>query len=300
MLSFIGKSKLSSVGMKVFALYIASVLIIITVMGYLSYDKSAEMMENKVGGMALQNVQQMSKRIDTILEGYEDRSLLVVGNKEIQKQLIGEFHSEMEQIENNNVNTAFLSNLVNSRNDIENIYLLGEKGFSYRYSPKDSFPVYNPYPYGYSKESWYNQIRDADGQVVYFGIRPSMITGLDSSARPVFCFGRVEKDVSSRGEIIGVLLYEIDPTEIMGILSEIDYDGSGMNVIIDETGQIVGDKDGIRLSSMLGIPLSQKAAGNIQQIQGRGKDADCLQSVRNERLDACRSASRCGFDEGSQ
>ena len=278
MLSFIGKSKLSSVGMKVFALYIASVLIIITVMGYLSYDKSAEMMENKVGGMALQNVQQMSKRIDTILEGYEDRSLLVVGNKEIQKQLIGEFHSEMEQIENNNVNTAFLSNLVNSRNDIENIYLLGEKGFSYRYSPKDSFPVYNPYPYGYSKESWYNQIRDADGQVVYFGIRPSMITGLDSSARPVFCFGRVEKDVSSRGEIIGVLLYEIDPTEIMGILSEIDYDGSGMNVIIDETGQIVGDKDGIRLSSMLGIPLSQRQQG----IFSKSKDGEKMLIVYNQ------------------
>ncbi|MFC5647916.1 sensor histidine kinase [Paenibacillus solisilvae] len=268
MLSFIKKSKLTSVGVKVFGFYVASMLIIITVMGYLSYDKSAEMMENKIGGMALQNVQQMSKRIDTILAGYEDRSLLVLGNKDIQKQLSGEFQSELEKFENNNANTAFLSNLVNSRNDIANIYLLGEKGFSYRYSPRDTFPVYNPYPYGYSTESWYKRIRDADGQVVYFGIGPSLIRGWDGDSGPVFCFGRAEKNVSSRGEIIGVLLYEIDPAEIMKILSEIDYDGSGMNVIIDETGQIVGDKDGIRLSSILGVQMKQENMGIFSKPMG--------------------------------
>ena len=82
MLTFFGKSKLSlGWDVKVFGFYVASMLIIITVMGYLSYDKSAEMIENQVGGMALQNVQQMSKRIDTILEGYEDRSLLVLATR---------------------------------------------------------------------------------------------------------------------------------------------------------------------------------------------------------------------------
>ncbi|MBW7452748.1 cache domain-containing sensor histidine kinase [Paenibacillus sepulcri] len=242
-------------------MYVASMLIIITVMGYLSYVKSTEMMENKIGGMALQNVQQMSKRIEKIIEGYEDRSLLVVGNKEIQKQLDGELSDEMERIENNNSNTAFLSNLVNSRNDVDSVYLFGEKGFSYHYSPRDSTPAYNPYIYDHSLELWYKQIREADGQAVYFGIHKSFITPWKAESGPVFCFGRAEKDFNSRGEIIGVTLYEIDPKEIMDILSEIDYDGSGMNVIIDGTGQIVGDKDGIRLSSMLGVQLEQKHQG---------------------------------------
>lgn len=277
MLSFIGKSRLTTVGAKVFGFYVASMLIIITVMGYLSYTKSADMMENKVGGMALQNVQQMSKRIDTILEGYEDRSLLVVGSKEIQKQLVGEFRSETERIENNNANTAFLANLVNSKNDINNIYLLGEKGFSYRYSPKDSSPVYNSYPYGHFTESWYNQIREADGRVVYFGIRPSLITGWDSNAEPVFCFGRAEKNVSSRGEIIGVLLYEMDPSEIMDILSEIDYAGSGSNFIIDEAGEIVGDKDGMRISGRLDVSLEQEHQG----IFSESKDGEKMLVVYN-------------------
>ncbi|RAP75228.1 sensor histidine kinase [Paenibacillus montanisoli] len=245
--------------MKVFVLFVASMLIIITVMGYLFYDKSAEMMEDKIGGMALQSVQQMSKRIDNLLEGYEDRSLLVVGNEEIQKQLFGKFSNASERIQNNYANTAFLSNLVNSRNDINDIYLLGEKGFSFHYSPKTSFPAYNAYTNGFTEESWYKQIRKADGEVVYFGIRPSLVRSGDPN--PVFCFGRAEKNFSTSGEIIGVLVYEIDPTEIIEILSEIDYNGSGTNVIVDGQGQIVGDNDGMRLSSMLGVPLGEERQG---------------------------------------
>ncbi|WP_177245962.1 sensor histidine kinase [Paenibacillus sp. BC26] len=253
--------KLPTVGVKVFVLFVASVLIIITVMGYLFYDKSAELMENKIGGMALQNVQQMSKRIDNLMEGYEDRSLQVVGNEEIQKQLIGKFPNETEQIRNNDANTAFLSNLVNSRNDVNDIYLLGEKGFSYHYSPKTSFPAYNAFSNTFMEEDWYKQIREADGEVVYFGIRPSLIRSGDTN--PVFSFGRAEKTFTTRGEIIGVLVYEIDPTEIIEILSEIDYNGSGMNVIVDAEGEIIGDKDGNRLSSMLGVPLGDENQGII-------------------------------------
>ncbi|WP_308635833.1 sensor histidine kinase [Paenibacillus silvisoli] len=259
MLSYMGKLKLPTVGVKVFVFFVASMLIIIAVMGYLFYDKSAEMMEDKIGGMALQNVQQMSKRIDILLEGYEDRSLLVVGNQEIQEQLVGRFRNETERIQNNNANTAFLSNLVNSRNDINDIYLLGEKGHSYHYSPKTSFPAYNAYANEFQDASWYKRIREADGEVVYFGIRPSLIRSGDPS--PVFSFGRAEKDFSARGEIVGVLVYEIDPTEIVEILAEIDYNGSGMNVIVDDQGEIVGDKDGLRLAAELGVPLGEAHQG---------------------------------------
>ncbi|UVI29467.1 cache domain-containing sensor histidine kinase [Paenibacillus spongiae] len=260
-LQFIERIKFNSVGMKVFGLYVASMIVIITVMGYLSYDKTAHMMESKIGGMALQNVQQMSKRLDILLEGYEDRSLLVVGNKEIQKQLMGEFSDEKERIQNNSANTAFLSNLVNSRNDMNNIYLLSEKGFSYRYSPKESFPVYNPYAYGHFTEAWYKEIRKADGKPVYFGIVPSLINGPGSD--PVFTFGRTQKNLNGRGEIIGVVLYEIDPAEVQEILAEIDYDGSGINVITDDTGNIIGDKDGLLLSGNLGVPFKEEHQGTF-------------------------------------
>ncbi|AZN42463.1 sensor histidine kinase [Paenibacillus albus] len=250
---FTRSSKLPAVGVKVFLIYVASMLIIITVMGSLFYYRSTKMMEDKFGGMALQNAQQVGKRLDNLLQDYEDRSLLIVGNKDIQKQLSGKYQSELERIQINDANTAFLSNWVNSRNDVSNIYLLGEKGSSYRYSPKDSFPVYNSYSNEYQDEDWYKQIREANGQVVYFGIRPSFINW---SSKLVFCFGRIEKNFSKRGEVLGVLLYEIDPAEIKGMLSEIDYNGSGSNVIVDNKGQIVGDQDGMRLSSNLGFKLT--------------------------------------------
>jgi two-component system, sensor histidine kinase YesM len=271
MLTLLRKSNLASVGAKVFGFYVASIVIIVTVMGYLSYGKSAEIIETKVGGMALQNVHQLSKRIDTILEGYEDRSLLVLGNKDIQKQLGAKYRNELDRIDTNNANTAFLANLVNSRNDMKNIYLLGERGASYRYSPRDSFPVYNPYSADFSNTTWYDRIRKADGGVVYFGIGPSLIRGEEPNAKPVFSFGRAEKDVSSGGEIIGVLLYEVDAAEVTDLLAEIDYDGSGENVLIDKDGGIVGDKDGLLGATRLGLPLLDARQGIFSRSVGGEK-----------------------------
>ncbi|MBM7568494.1 cache domain-containing sensor histidine kinase [Paenibacillus sacheonensis] len=272
MLTFLRKSNLASVGVKVFGFYAASILIIVTVMGYLSYGKSAEIIETKVGGMALQNVHQLSKRIDTILAGYEDRSMLVLGNKEIQKQLSGKFRSELERIDTNNANTAFLANLVNSRNDMKNIYLLGERGASFRYSPRDSFPAFNPYAADFSNTTWYERIRKAEGGIVYFGIGPSLIRGAEPNAKPVFSFGRAERDIASGGEVIGVLLYEVEAAEITDLLSEIDYDGSGVNVLVDNDGAIVGDKDGLLGATRLGLPLANARQGLFgRMIDGEKK-----------------------------
>lgn len=263
---FGGKFRLPSVGVKVFGIYVASMLIIISVMGSLFYYKSSKMMEGKIGGMALQNAQQMGTRLDNLLQEYEDRSLLVVGNKSIQKQLSGAFQSELERIQINDANTAFLSNLVNASNDMRTIYMLGEQGFSYRYSPKDSFPVYSPYLNEYADEDWYKQIREANGRVVYFGVRPSFITGGGNwSSNLVFCFGRVEKNFSKRGEILAVLLYEVDPTELTEMLSEIDYNGSGTNVIVDGDGRVVGDQNGGQLVERLGLALSDTNQGSFSK-----------------------------------
>lgn len=269
MLKMFRKSNLASVGAKVFVCYAASMLVIIAVMGYLSYDKSAAIIEAKVGGMALQNVRQMSKRIDGILTGYADRSSLVLGSESIQKQLAGNYRSELERIETNSANTAFLANTINSRNDIVNIYLLGERGHSYRYSPRDSSPVYNPYAFDAPDGEWYSKIRDADGGIVYFGIGPSLIR--EGSADSVLSFGRAERDVGNRGEILGVVLYEVDASELTGLLGEVDYDGSGTNLLIDREGMIVGNKDGLASTYLFEPPDKQGKEGMLNRTLGGEK-----------------------------
>ncbi|SFJ42539.1 Histidine kinase-, DNA gyrase B-, and HSP90-like ATPase [Paenibacillus sp. UNC496MF] len=269
MLKIFRRSNFASVGVKVFGFYVVSMLVIITVMGYLSYDKSADIIESKVGGMALQNVQQMSKRIDAILKGYAERSMLVLGSRDVQRQLARRFGSELDRIETNNANAAFLANLINARNDIVNIYLLGERGVSFRYSPRDSLPVYNPYASDFSNTSWYQRIREADGGLVYFGIGQSMIR--EEDATPVFSFGRAERDVDN-GEIVGVLLYEMDAKEITSLLSEIDYDGSGINILIDKDGGIVGDKDGILNAIQFDMPANRSHQGMFSRtVSGEKK-----------------------------
>ena len=72
---------------------------------------------------------------------------------------------------------------------MKNIYLLGEKALPYRYSPKDSFPAYNPYALcDFSNTNpGTTEFARRTGQVVYFGIRPSLITRRRSErASPYF------------------------------------------------------------------------------------------------------------------
>ena len=72
-----------------------------------------------------------------------------------------------------------------------------------------------------------------------------------------------------------------------------------MNVIIDNDGQIVGDKDGIRLSSMLGFHYGERQQG----IFSKSMDGEKKLVVYNRletTIGRCRYASRRGFDEGSQ
>jgi len=268
-MSYFRKIKFSSVGLKVFVSYVASMVVIVSVMGYLSYGKSSEMMESKIGGMALQNVQQTKKRIENIVEEYDNRLLLIFGSREIQKELTGDFRDELERIAANKNNNAFLSNLINPRNDTESIYLLGERGMSFRYSPKNNFFVYSSYPMNHEEEPWYRAIREADGRTVFFGIRPSF-PGMPGDPEPalVFCLGRAMKNLYGHGEIIGVALMEIDPKEIMDILAEIDYDGSGMNLIADASGRVIGDKDGLALGTQLDAELPEEQHGIYSRTIG--------------------------------
>ncbi|XEC95578.1 sensor histidine kinase [Paenibacillus tarimensis] len=258
-----------SVGVKVFAFYLASMLIVIAVLGYLSYVKSAQLIESKIGGVALQTVQQTAKRIESILAEYENRTLMIFSNRELQKQILDLSGDTFERLQINNRNYKFFSDLINTKNDTMNIYILSETGNSFRYSQENTQSVYNSFSNRYEREDWYRSIKEADGHSVYFGIRPSFISD-DSGPEdvPRFIVGRAIKHLEEFGEIIAIMIYEINANDIMQILSEIDFNGSGSVYLVDGSNRIVADAGGGSLMTTLDIPEAGRNGGTVHKDKG--------------------------------
>ncbi len=256
-------SKWLSVGFKMFVLYFVSMTIAVMVMGYLAYNKATEIIQSKVGNVALQTVQQASERLNTILEEYENRSMLIFGYRELQQAILGQSGDNYARTESTKQITNFISNLVNTRNDTVNIYILGEREASFRYESNQSPTVSELPPVlpVVRHTDWYRQVVAANGRVVWFGIRESFLDNSTAEHKPVFIFGRALKDVWGSGEIIGVMLYELDPEVIQNLLSEIDFNAHGSTIIVDQNKRVVADNGAGALKHVHGMNLPEGRSG---------------------------------------
>ncbi|MDQ0063331.1 cache domain-containing sensor histidine kinase [Paenibacillus harenae] len=253
-------SKWRFVGFKMFIVYFVSMTVSIMVMGYLSFHKAQEIIQQNAGKVALQTVQQANKRLEMILEEYENRSYYVFGYRDLQKGILGGFRDNYERMQNTEHINKFLSSFANLRNDTANVFVLGEHTASYTYSltSDPTFTTMSPARNGQREQDWYKKIIEADGHVVWFGIRPSFIPNKKPSeeAKPVFCYGRALKDIWGNGDIIGILLIEIDPGEIQRILAEIDFNAEGRSIIVDRANNVMADADGGSIMHPLDLELA--------------------------------------------
>ncbi|MFD0711992.1 sensor histidine kinase [Paenibacillus sp. GCM10027626] len=260
----------TGIGLKVFVFYAFSIMIVILITGYLFYERSNRVIQEQLGEIALQSVQQTKHRIDSVLKEYEDRTLLILGNTDIQNAMKGRYREPFERIQSDNRIRAFLTNMIYSKKDTLNVYFLGQNGYEYRYTTERTKRTGSYESVDRSGESWYKQISEANGAPVYFGVGPSFLAGgTDEQAKRVFTFGRAIKEVEGSFQRIGVMLYEVSPDEIGGILSQMDFNGKGYAVLTGEQGQIVAGTAG---DESIPFPAAkQDSTSGIRNIKVDGR-----------------------------
>jgi two-component system sensor histidine kinase YesM len=262
--------KWRSVGYKLFILFFASITISIMLMGYLSYHKANEIISSKVSQVAWQTVQQANRRLELIMNEYDNRSLLIFGNKEIQKGILGEYRDSYDQSYNNQQIGKFLSNLVNVKNDTLNIYILGERSASYRFTNTGftELPMISKVE---AEEDWYKQIKAANGQVVWYGIRSPLVKStIDQDNKPVFVMGRSLKNFDNLNQTLGVLIMEFNPELIQQFLSEVDFQAQGTTYIVNENDTVVADSNGSLSMRPAGLKLPPTPSGYLtDKVDGK-------------------------------
>ncbi|AZN40119.1 sensor histidine kinase [Paenibacillus albus] len=267
----------NSIGFKVFVLYFVSMSLTVAIMGFLSFTKSTSVIQKNAGSIALQTIEQAEKRLQMIMDEYDNRSQMILGYQDLQKGITGGFTDYYDRVRNTMTISNFITNLVNSKNDTVSMNIIGNYDTSYRYSiiTSTGFTVLPKADPSLCKQDWCRRIIEAEGKVVRFGIGYSFMP-IDSpnyENTPVYSFGRALKNLQGRGEIIGVLLYEINPAEIENILREIDFSTSGNTFIMKRSGEIVAQDPGTILPkelSKLSLPKNAQGTYNTS-IQGEDK-----------------------------
>lgn len=255
--------KWRSIGYKLFILFFASMSLSIMMMGYLSYHKANEIISSKVSQVAWQTIQQANRRLELIMNEYDNRTLLIFGNKEIQRGIIGDYRDSYDQSYNNQQIGKFLSNLVNVKNDTQNIYILGERSASYRFT-NNGFAELPMISTKEAEQDWYKQIKEANGQVVWFGIRAPFIQSLSGDNKPVFIMGRSLKNFDNLNQTLGVLIMEINPELIQQFLSEVDFQAQGTTYIVDPNDTVMADSNGALIMRPSGLKLPAGSTGYLK------------------------------------
>ncbi|MDD9268165.1 sensor histidine kinase [Paenibacillus sp. GCM10023248] len=256
--------KWRSIGYKLFILFLGSMSLSIMMMGYLSYHKANEIISSKVSQVAWQTIQQANRRLELILNEYDNRTLLIFGNKEIQRGIIGDYRDSYDQSYNNQQIGKFLSNLVNVKNDTLNIYIFGERSASYRFTNNGfaELPMITPRE---AEQDWYKKIKEANGQVVWFGIRAPLVKSASSEDnKPVFIMGRSLKNFDNLNQTLGVLIMEINPELIQHFLSEVDFQAQGTTYIVDPNDTVMADSNGARIMRPAGLKLPPESSGYLR------------------------------------
>ncbi|MCC3371486.1 sensor histidine kinase [Cohnella sp. REN36] len=251
-MKWLPKFQWTSVGHRLFLLCFVGISVSIAIMGYYFYEKSTRIIQDKVGSITQQTIQQSGERLDLIMEEYGTRSFYLLGSKKLQQGIKDDFKDNYEREETNKDIGEFIANLLNSKNDLINLYLFGEYANSYKYATGyTSIPGATD---ALRRTDWYRDIVAGDGKIVWFGMRQSLVPKPWADERwqgAVFCFGRAIKDMNDLNRVIGVMLIEIDPATI---LSQIDLGEVGSSMIVDERHRIVGEREEGQL--LKSIPFS--------------------------------------------
>ncbi|MCZ8515338.1 sensor histidine kinase [Paenibacillus filicis] len=232
-----GYNRVHSIAVQLFVLFFISIIIPVLIGGYLSYKKSAQMIEDQVSNVASLTIKQVSDNLNFVFKDLDNISMRVLGNKTIYDAL--ESKNAVSLYEDNKLNTEakdILNSLIANRPEIIDIYVLDiNKKNSVLSSSFQN--IIDPW-----KTEWYKKILEADGSAVWFGMSDTSYLKGAKLGFPVFGLGRTVKDIET-GKIIGVMFIEVMGKDLAESLADVKFGQTGYTYLVDPNNQYTFHRD---------------------------------------------------------
>lgn len=266
-------SLFKSVGAKLVLLIFTSILICVLVVGFTSYNTSKNIIETKVATFSQQTVTEAASKMDILLQGYEDISLQVMFDKEIQNNILiikQQTAPIFEVFEATKAVESKIMSLMMSNQSIQAAYLI---------PLNDKYPgVYyggGKFDYESSKDKeWFQKAVEQEGKTYW---APTELKGFaGTQSEPVIGLTRLIKNTSSN-ESAFVLLIEIKYSEVASRLAGLALGDDSAVRIIDSTNRVLysKNKDDLGTVSAINFPPDESKT-KPQAFRQMGENGEIL------------------------
>jgi methyl-accepting chemotaxis protein len=195
------QNPIKSVGLKLFLIIFLSIVFFVLIVGLLGYNTSKNIIKDKVADSSLETIKQANGKLDFMLQSYEQISLQVMINKDLNAMystLLNGQGDEYEQLTTTRTLTDSLNTYLFADDNIISIqlYFVNGKVLSTGGNLQTMEQV--------KEIPWYIKTQEANGKVTWL---PSIVEGY-SKTRPSFALARkIVNPISSLD--IGVVLIEL-------------------------------------------------------------------------------------------
>lgn len=264
--AFNGKSNIKlenpvkSVGMKLFLMFFVSILFFVLVVGMISYSVSKSVIKNKVADSSLQTVTQAGQKLDFLYQTFDDVSLQIMLNKELQDLLDKVPKLEASSYEALDVTrqlTEKLNVVTFSNKAIKTLHLYRPDGKLIVITGAGGTPsTENP-----SSTDWFKETVDNAGKVTWLD---SLAKGYSSNSTNTFAISRLMRNTLTNSST-AVLVLELSTDILTKELSGMSL-GDDSNVIItNEANKYIASKDMTQIGKESSIQLTKE---QIEQEHG--------------------------------
>ncbi|MFD2612634.1 methyl-accepting chemotaxis protein [Paenibacillus gansuensis] len=253
---------LKSVGMRISLVLIFSTLVFVFAVGLTSYKISADIIKSKVAESNESAITQASGKLDLILKGYEELSMQLFLDTDIQAALASITGSSTEDYEKFEYTTKLdkkMQGMLLSDQKIAAIHfetMNGAKVFSTSSGLNEEI----------RKKPWYKEVHDGNGKLVWLATELKGYGGLGTA--PTFGLGRVLKNVNT-GDSQYLMVIELFSKKLEEEVASLKgSSGSTVRLVAaDNTILASSTKEELLKKSDIPLPkdLSKHNKGNFNQ-----------------------------------
>jgi methyl-accepting chemotaxis protein len=256
---------LHSVGMKLFLYFFVSIVAFVSIVGYLAYQTSKDIIGEKVASASHQTIIMAREKLDMIYKKYDEVTMSYVVDSDFQTML-RDFNGMSEE---NAYESLQLNNKI--RNRLQQRVFTDSNLVSLELYNLDGSQYLNQSDTALSEVDWFQNILEENGAAVW--IEPNENLTANS-----FAVGRLIKDtVTSQASV--VLVMEIKMSTLSDQLVNIDMGETDNQLIISEEGIIIHSFDESKIGEMSNIDFTSGQQNNINSDQYIGENEEGVEEL---------------------
>ncbi|OMF81455.1 sensor histidine kinase [Paenibacillus glucanolyticus] len=224
-----GYHRLHSIVIQLFLFFFIGTTLPVLIMGFLSYNKSASIVEEQVSKVASLTITQVSDKLNMFFKKLDDSSMMVLNSKVVHGILEDQDMSKYDLTLKVKEGKDLLTSIMINSPEILDVYVFDVLRNNSVLSADSLMSIPDQWD-----SAWYQSILEANGQAVWFGLSDTSYLKQTGMGFPVFGLGRAIRSWDT-GEIVGVMFIEIMGDVLIDELNHVQFGDTGyMYVANDE------------------------------------------------------------------